>query len=372
MKRVTILHPWLPQYRVPFFAALVDRMATQGVEITVAHGAPPSDVRDRQDSRRVDWATEVPSHRIPGSASLVWQSLDGLGAGRDLLILEQALRNLELYPWLVAGLVRRPRVALWGHGRTYTKQHSAAERRAKTLLTNRAHWFFAYTEGGAEFVRAQGFPQQRITVVQNALDTQSLRRDMSGVSEEDWKSTRLRLGLPDRYALYLGGLDGSKRLDLLVSACDRVADQVDDFRLVVAGAGPLAAQMRAWSSQRPWLVPVGPVFGKDKATVASGAVALVNPGRVGLVAVDSFAMGLPLVTCRWPYHAPEFEYLDNNVNAIITEDGEMELAQGVVRVWTDALLRQRLSSHAWHDGERYTLAAMVDRFAEGVHRALAA
>ena len=44
------------------------------------------------------------------------------------------------------------------------------------------------------------------------------------------------------------------------------------------------------------------------------------PGRVGLVAVDALAMGLPVHTTRYPYHAPEIEFLAENEVAFLGPD----------------------------------------------------
>ena len=44
-------------------------------------------------------------------------ALEELIPGTDLLILEQAIKNLETYPALVGQHLRGPGVAVWGHGR---------------------------------------------------------------------------------------------------------------------------------------------------------------------------------------------------------------------------------------------------------------
>ena len=47
----------------------------------------------------------------------------------------------------------------------------------------------------------------------------------------------------------------------------------------------------------------------------------MNPGRVGLIAVDSMAMGTPIITRKLAgTHAPEIEYLDNPKSILIAEN----------------------------------------------------
>jgi hypothetical protein len=45
------------------------------------------------------------------------------------------------------------------------------------------------------------------------------------------------------------------------------------------------------------------------AALSHVSSAIWMPGRVGLVAVDALALGLPVLTTHFPFHAPELEYL---------------------------------------------------------------
>lgn len=373
-KRVTILHPWLPQYRLAFFESLISRLEAESIEVTVAHGSPPPEVSLRNDARSAAWATEMPTWYVPlgKGRPLTWHGVKGLLEGRDLIIGEQVLRNLEQYPLLLNSRLRRPRYAFWGHGRTYTKAHSNLEIRAKTLVTNQAHWFFAYTEGGAEYVVQHGFPQDRVTVVQNAIETEQIRSDALAASDEDRLDVRARLRLPvGPYDLYIGGLDSSKRIDMLLDAGKLIHASCPDFRLVVAGAGPLAGLVEDRATTAKWLTYVGPVFGRDKAILASGAHAMLIPGRVGLAVVDAFATSTPVVASDWEFHAPEFEYLVHEVNSLVSPDSTGGFADTAIRLWRDSALHASLARGASASAERYTLSAMVDNFARGLHLALA-
>ena len=69
-----------------------------------------------------------------------------------------------------------------------------------------------------------------------------------------------------------------------------------------------------------WLRYVGRAGDGEKRLLGATASLLMNPGRVGLVAVDSFALGLPIATTEWQLHAPEFDYLVPDDNALITEN----------------------------------------------------
>ncbi len=107
---------------------------------------------------------------------------------------------------------------MWGHGRTYTKRAGRLQERVKQWLTLRSRWFFAYTQGGAQAVIRLGFPAERVTVVQNTIDSTSLRELVAQERENANEEFREKYGLDTATAVFVGGLDASKRLDFLIAA----------------------------------------------------------------------------------------------------------------------------------------------------------
>jgi glycosyltransferase involved in cell wall biosynthesis len=92
---------------------------------------------------------------------------------------------------------------------------------------------------------------------------------------------------------------------------------------------------------------------------------------VGLVAVDSFAMGVPIITSTWRYHAPEFEYLVDGENALVTsEDSITAIGEATARLMRDDPLHKRLRDGCLRSTEQYSLQHMVQRFADGVEMAI--
>ena len=171
-------------------------------------------------------------------------------------------------------------------------------------------------------------------------------------------------------ALFLGALDESKRLDLLLEAASEVHKIQPDFRLLVMGAGPEKNKLLKFAETRTWLRMVRPDFGTAKAIALQSADILAIPGRVGLVTIDSFASGVPIVTTPDPFHPPEFEYLENNVNALVASSMNF-------RDYADSLLQalktqenSRLRANALACEDKYSIEGMVLAFAEGLKSAL--
>ncbi|WP_159400926.1 glycosyltransferase family 4 protein [Streptomyces sp. NRRL B-24484] len=362
--------PFLSEFRRSFYRQLEADLDTRGVSLVVAHGQPYSrDQRARQDV--VDMAGAVrlrQSSLWVAGRPLVHKRLGSLARTSDVLVVDQSLRNLELYPLLLRQLTGRgPAVAMWDHGRTYTGPQSRLEQSLKFALTRRARWFFSYTDGGSRAVTDHGFPRQRVTVVQNAVDTTALGEAYRRVTEEQQAALRAEHGLAaGRTGLFVGALSSSKRIPFLVAAAEAVAERLPGFRLLVAGTGEQKELVEAAASRSRVVVPLGPVFGTRKALLGAVSDVLLMPGLVGLCAVDSFVLETPVVTTPWPWHAPEFEYLEHGRNALVAPDDVQQYADAVAGLLGSPAELGAMRSECRKDAARYTVEEMSRRFADGL------
>jgi glycosyltransferase involved in cell wall biosynthesis len=364
------VHPWLPQYRLEFFELITQAAPDWGFELVVLHGSPPPELAARRDSVSSSAFIEVPDRFSLGGRGAVWK--DGRVIREhgpwDALVLEQAVRNIESYRWLAQ---RKVPVAFWGHGRTYTKQVPRAQEWLKRVLTRRTRWFFAYTDGGREHVESVGFDPSRITVVNNTIDVARLRSLLSKVQEADRQELRTNIGASGPVLTFIGGLDDSKRIDFLMDTAQELARVVPEATVVVAGAGPRQAVVQCLAEALPNLRYSPPVFGFQKAVLLSSSDYILMPGRVGLVVMDSFASGTPIITTQWPFHAPEFEYLRPGVDSVVTRDdvgAYVEAVRDAVRAPSAA--RASMRDAALHSSESFSIEDMGSRFLAGIRNFL--
>jgi len=115
---------------------------------------------------------------------------------------------------------------------------------------------------------------------------------------------------------------------------------------------------------------MGPKFGREKILLIKLADLFLMPGLVGLAVLDCFAVGVPIVTTDYPYHSPEFAYLENGVNGIVTKLGQKEYASKVICLLDDDEKRRSLAKNALASSYNYSVENMVDRFAGGILRAI--
>lgn len=373
MQKVVIVQEYVPSYRVAFFNALHSKAETRGIEVIVAHGYAHKKQAQRGDTAGLDFALSVAQRewKVFGKRLVIRRVKDAI-EGADLVILEQARRNVDAY-FLLSPLRRtKQRIALWGHGRDYTKTSKALDRFLLRQLLSRAHWFFAYTGGGVEYVVANGYPEKRTTVVQNSIDTDSLREQVLAVSDDSKNEFSSRFDLKGKTALFIGALEESKRLEFLVEASRLVHQMQPDYRLLIVGDGELRRQVEDWAVKLPFVSYLGSLSGKEKALALASSQVMAMPGRIGLIAVDSFASSVPIVTTAWEWHAPEFEYLEHGRNSVISDNTEVAFAEALEKVLRDARLRKNLEQKARIDSEHFTLDTMVNNYLHGIENALLA
>jgi glycosyltransferase involved in cell wall biosynthesis len=366
----------MSQYRVPFYEQLRRRLDEAGVDLVVVHGDPVGAEARKGDTVDLPWARKVTNRGLRvGGGELVWQPARDLTGQVDLVIVEQASKYLLNYLLLLAQARGRVKVAFWGHGRSF-KQGTASPlgEAVKRLVTRRAHWAFAYNDLAASAFEDAGFPRERITVVQNAIDTRELQQLRGEITAEQLAVTRRQTGLSGEHVgLYCGAIYPAKRPEFLVAAAEHIRAAVGDFELVVVGAGASSDVLLRAAGRHPWIHCVGPKFGHDKVAYFALSRAFLLPGWVGLAVLDSFALEVPLVASGSVPHSPEIDYLRDGENGLLVADGgdPARYAEAVVRLLTDDALHQRLRAGCRAAREVYTIEEMAQRFAQGIVRALA-
>ena len=373
MKRVVILYRFLPQYRVPFYEGLRAYLREAGIDLQLVHGDGDEADRAKGDLVELAWAIPVPNRivRLPG-ARLYWQPVHQLVREADLVIVEQASRLLINYVLLAQQAFGWKRVAFWGHGKNFQagRQHGIAEWVKKRVSTLPA-WWFAYNQRSADIVTSLGYPKERITIVQNAIDTTRLRTAVASVTESERSQVARDLGLNGQMlGVYVGGLYPEKRLAFLIEAARLVRARLPEFELIIAGDGPDRVIAKEAAVSHEWVRYLGPVFGDAKARLLASSSVMLMPGLVGLAVLDAFAAGLPMATTDVPFHSPEIEYLHPGVTGVLTAHNPQAFAHAVTELLTNTDTRRNMREAALEASRHYTIENMVRNFGDGVLEAL--
>jgi glycosyltransferase involved in cell wall biosynthesis len=371
---VSIVQRVLPDYRIALFQRLHELLAERHIRLRVLYGDELQGTTPRTVHVDAPWAKWIANRywRL-GAYEAVWQPCLRALRGSDLIVVEQANRLLLNHLLFTLRSSRR-RVALWGHGMNFqaTNRDSLSER-WKRRAVHDAHWWFPYTNASARIVEQLGYPSDRITVVNNAVDASQLSHAVAAIDATERKRIAASLGISDaRVGLYCGRLVPEKRLDLVFATAHAVRAMVPNFSLVIVGDGPLAPLVLEQAERHSWIRFVGRQVGAAAAPYFAIADILLMPGAIGLVLVDAFAAGIPVVTSRITAHGPEIEYLEPGVNGLMVEADPRVMARACARLLrapTD-LVRMREGCRA--SATRYTVDSMAQRFADGIESALRA
>lgn len=361
-RRFALVQEYVPAYRARLFEAMAAAAAADGDELLVFAGEPEAGLAQRNDGITArPWLRRIRQREFRFfGRRITLRALPAAVRSADLIVMEQARRNLDL-PVLLLWPGTAKKIALWGHGTDLVKTPSLFERRYSVVLLRRAAWFFAYTEAGARWAESVGVGRGKVTVLRNSIDVVQLKQDLAAV--------RPKL-LPKPFqAVFIGGLDASKRITELIELSTRIKQLQPDFRLVVVGDGELRGLVTDACERFDWIVYRGPLSGRSKAQVLLESDVLLLPGRVGLVAVDSLVAGRPVVTLSTSLHAPEYEYLEPDETCIVADSIE----DAALR--TSVLLADREELEAMQERCReaahgYSIEEMAGRFRDGLHRAI--
>lgn len=359
MREVVIIQEIVPPYRQPFFQRLIVQGRRRGLRIRICHGPQrPGQAPASIGAGMLRDECFITTRHLFGGR-LTWQPVPALRRA-DLVIVEQANRHLLNY-WL---LLRRslgwtPRLAMWTHGRNWQLASDAWRERFKRQFQRAVDFWFCYSEAAVAALPSIA-PPRKISV-DNAIDTTALRTALDRCSQHR----------APQHLLYIGSLRAYKRLPWVLDLADDLRQHLPDLQLTIVGDGPERDHVRAYCARRTWATYAGAQHGSAAAPYLKRATAILMPGLVGLVALDSFVAETPLLTTLGSGpHSPEYSYLDDGSNALISQDDPQSWRAMVLRYLTDPELQDHLRSGCRAAARRYSIEAMVSRFLVGIERCL--
>jgi glycosyltransferase involved in cell wall biosynthesis len=374
--KVTFLHRFVSHYRVPFFTGLAQTLEQRGIEFELIYGQHlPGTVPESVDLD-TNWAKRVENRYINLAGSmLLWQPCWRLlrDSRPDLIIVEQANNLLINYLLLLWRSIGGAKLAYYGHGRNMQSASvNSMRERWKRFISRRADWWFGYTELTRQIViDSIHYPSEQITVVNNAIDTQTLKDAVASATDHELALLRQQTKINgDRIALYCGGLYSNKRLDFLLEACLLIKQRVPGFEMLFIGKGPDQEKVVQMANEHAWIHYLGAKYGTEIAPYLKLADVTLMPGLVGLAILDAFAGEAPMFTTDINFHSPEIAYLEHGVNGIISANRLDAYVDAVCNCLNDVTKLDGLKNGCRESANRYTLTNMITRFADGIESCL--
>lgn len=368
-RTVLVVQRILPHYRTGFFRLLREQLQSESVELRLVAGQERVGTVPASVTLPDDWVTRTENRYLAvGGVELCWQPVVRMSADFDLVILEQANRLMANHLVQAQRRLHGRPVAFWGHGTNFQQRgRFSINEMVKRQLLRQVDWWFAYTRVSADMLSARGFPRERITVVENTIDSREFQRAMNAVTAADIATARASMKLqPGPVGLFCGGMYQEKKLGFLVDACVAIRQAVPNFQMLWIGHGPEQRLVEAACRSHDWMRYLGSITGRDRAVYFALSEAILMPGAVGLVIVDSFNAARPIFTARHDLHGPEIAYLENGRNGIMSRLDVGDYAKDVVTFLRDPAMMAAIREGCRRSAATYSLENMVERFADGI------
>lgn len=369
-KCALVIQRRMTHYRIPFFEALRRELAGRGCELRLAYGQAAAEELGKQDSGDIEWAQRLSTRYLFGG-KICWQPFLRVSKGADIAVF--ALENKLIYNLIPQFVSRKMKVALWGHGANLQGDPSSLRERFKRIVAKKADWWFGYTQMSVPLIERSGFPTDRITVLNNSIDTAELASMCAAVRPEALSQLREEIGLTGKQVgIYVGSLYEEKRIDFMLEAAAEIRAKLPDFEFLIVGSGPQKNLVETFCAKQPWAHYLGVRKGQDKVNCIALSQVMINPGLVGLGILDSFVCGVPMLTTDCGLHSPEIAYLNSDINGLMTPNTLQDYVGAVVGLFQNETALQRLQAGCLESAKEYTVENMARNFAEGVMQCLQA
>lgn len=367
-KQIIIIQRRLTHYRVAFFESLRQVFAARGLEFVLAYGEGTEEELRKNDSAELSWAQKLPVRYYLGGR-ICYQPLKNICDEASLLIVTQ---ENKLICNLWHQFASTPyKVAFWGHGANLQGKTTSLREKFKRRVAKKVDWWFGYTEHSRPLIAETGFPQDRITVLNNTIDTAEMRRQFEAIGPEalqQWRST-LCLG-SGPIGIFLGSFYAEKRIEFLLRAATLIRAQVPGFEMLFVGAGPQKAMVEAFCKENTWAHFAGMLKGQDKVLALASATVMLNPGLVGLGILDSFVCEVPILTTDCGLHSPEIVYLQSGTNGLMTPNTIDDYVRESVALIKAPEKLLAMKTACKQSASEYTVENMARNFADGVEQCL--
>jgi glycosyltransferase involved in cell wall biosynthesis len=222
----------------------------------------------------------------------------------------------------------------------YTRWHWAIKRRVSAQSSR----VVANSHMGAQYAcRQMGLPEQAISVVHNGVQ----QVPSSGTSAGEHRA-RLGTGPGELLILFVGRLVDHKDLPTLLRATARLRDRSCPARIVIAGDGPLRAEIEGLIAKLALRDRVCMLGQRDDIPdlIAAADVVVLPSVREGLsnVILEGMMGGKPVVASR---AGGNIELVEHDRSGLLFDVGDdAALAEAFVRLAQDSSLRKRLGDGA--------------------------
>ncbi len=365
--KVVIIQAHVPHYRVAFYEELRKRCDRRGVLLEVVY-SPKCSIAAVPGS--LAWGEEVAGKKL---GPIILQRIPSWAWSADLVIIPQEVKFLVNIVLFLGRKLTRKKTAIWGHGRDFQSPDSKSlKARLRDYLSRRADWWFAYNDKSVEAVEALGFDPNKITEVRNSIDVKRITDLKSRVTRAQLARLKDSLSIDsDNIAIFTGRFNKVKRTRFLLEVCEKARELVDDFHVILIGKGPQQDLVDEVTSRCHWIHAVGAKDDAENIPYWMLSKVLLMPGGVGLVVLDSFVFGVPMVVVPGVRHGPEISYFEVGVHGIEVSGNTPEAyARSLADIMKNPDQIAKMRQNCLEKASEFSIEAMANNFETGIVQCL--
>lgn len=211
---------------------------------------------------------------------------------------------------------------------------------ARRYCYSRADGALAYSSLGETIMPTYGIGRDNVFVTFNTGDSEALLRERERLQQEP-----PILPANSHRIIHIGRLVKWKRVDLLLDAFVKIADEFPDAELVIVGDGPERERLRRRAEElgvdQHVLFTGGVYDTKTIGAYLNASSLYVLAGMGGLSINDAMAYGLPVIcsVCDGTEH----DLISNNINGFIFREQDADdLSDKIAALLRDPVLRERM------------------------------
>ena len=324
--KIVLLQSVVPKYREDLFSEVAAQAKKDGNQFEIWASKPSKDFEKRGTTSSQNIFREIQIAQN-SNIGLSWQYLpwkDLIKA--DVVIVSDNLRCLSnIFAIALRKFLKRP-IGTWGHGVNY--QANSTSRLLQSLrlsIINSADATLVYTKKSYVDLIKSGFNHDKISISENTTDHQS-SQDLHAEHSEVLAFRARHCLDKNPCVIFLGSWHKNKNPQTIIDYGNALFAKDPGIKVIVIGGG----DVEAFRNKYPWLIYLGPLFGREKYIALFAARCLVISGMAGLNIVDAIHAKLPIIATKIKGHSPEIDYLKNNKNGYLITNNLEELVNSSI------------------------------------------
>lgn len=226
---------------------------------------------------------------------------------------------------LILAKVLGKKVYAWTHG---MKGNRSPKRTLfEKLFYSLCYKILLYGNYSKKVMKSKGFDDNKLVTIYNSLDHTAQLNIRDRVSVDSIYNKHFGNSFP--IVIYIGRIQKSKKLGLLVEAIKQLNEQNEPCNLVFIGksvdGNELISQVSNLNLENfTWFY--GPCYDEMKiGNLIHNADVCVSPGPVGLTAIHSMSFGTPVITNDlFNLQMPEFEVIEEGKNGAFFKNDDLQ------------------------------------------------